>query len=127
MSASLEARVPFLDNRVIALGRALPWDEKVRRGRTKVVLRELLGESLPRSVTERRKMGFRVPLDPWFRGVLRSRAADAFGRPGLLADLLGSDTAPALLRMHAAGNKDLGSQLWALLVLDDWLRRMARP
>ena len=54
MAHSLEARVPFLDYRLVELGFSLPGDELIRRGRTKDVLRRALADLLPPQVRERR-------------------------------------------------------------------------
>jgi len=125
MHSSLEARVPYLDNRVIALARAMPWPEKVRGSRTKAVLRDLLAEECPGDISERRKLGFRVPLDSWFRGALRARAEGCFSTSSPLWEILAGSASFELLNRHTSGSENFGPQLWALVVLDSWFRRVS--
>ncbi|NQT48187.1 MAG: asparagine synthase (glutamine-hydrolyzing), partial [Chloroflexi bacterium] len=72
MAFSIEARVPFLDYRLVEYLFSLPADQKVREGFTKVILREAMKGILPEEVRQRTdKMGFVTPQDVWFRTVAR--------------------------------------------------------
>ena len=77
MAASLELRPPFLDHRLVELAFRLPSSVKVARRHGKWVLKRG-GARLPArpTIVDRRKAGFRVPLDAWFRGGLRDMAWD---------------------------------------------------
>ena len=79
MAASLEARCPFLDYRVVNFGHGLPDAWKIRGGTTKVLLRRLARKLLPADITERPKHTFRVPLARWLRGPLRPLVRDRSG------------------------------------------------
>jgi len=75
MRYSLEARVPLLDHRVVEFAYSLPTDIKLQNG-SKSILRDILYESVPRELIDRPKMGFRVPLNRWFREDLREPLLD---------------------------------------------------
>jgi asparagine synthase (glutamine-hydrolysing) len=125
MAHGLEARSPFLDRALVEYAASLP-DALKRRGRSgKRVLKEAARGLLPDATVRRRKHGFVVPLDAWFRGELRPLVADVLlDRPRLGRRLRGP-AVERLLREHQDGRADHGHRLWALLTLELWLRRHA--
>ena len=76
MAHSLEVRVPFLDYQFVEKVAALPSKFKLRGSEAKYGLRRRWSRYLPHDVLYRKKMGFAVPLDMWFRGSLAQRLAD---------------------------------------------------
>ncbi|EFK95596.1 asparagine synthase (glutamine-hydrolyzing), partial [sediment metagenome] len=70
MAAGLEGRFPFLDHRLVEFGLSLPPSHKVGFRQLKVLLRQLLARYLPKDFVYRRKQGFEVPVDSWFRAEL---------------------------------------------------------
>ena len=73
MAHGLECRSPFLDHRVVEFALALPIARKLRPypAGSKSILKRAFADLLPSAIRRRRKMGFGVPLDRWFRGPLR--------------------------------------------------------
>ena len=71
MAYGLEARVPFLDNEMVDFSTRLPFEYKLRHGKSKYLLRKLLAKKLPGELSNRRKQGFSIPLRDWFRSELR--------------------------------------------------------
>ena len=124
MAASLELRPPFLDHRLVELAFALPDRMKVWHGTGKWVVKEVARRHLPDEIVHRRKVGFRVPLDAWFRGELRPMAADLLGGPGsFVGGVLDRPAVQALLASHAAGRTNEEARIWSLLSLEVWHRR----
>ena len=76
MAHGFECRAPLLDYRVVEFAAALPASFKYHQGRGKWLLREAFGHLLPPEVFTRRKMGFSVPLDHWFRKELKPLTND---------------------------------------------------
>lgn len=123
MAASLELRPPFLDARLVELAFSLPSSVKVRRGVTKWVVKEVARRHLPADVVDRRKVGFRVPLDAWFRTGLRDMARDLLTGPSsFVGTVFDRSAVAALLAAHDTGQRDEQSRLWTLLSLEVWHR-----
>ena len=74
MAASLEARAPLLDTRVLSLAWSLPMEMKLNWRGTKWILRQLLYRHVPQALVDRPKMGFAVPVGDWLRGPLKDWA-----------------------------------------------------
>jgi asparagine synthase (glutamine-hydrolysing) len=124
MAHSLEARVPFLDYRLVELLFSLDSSQLIQRGRTKAVLRRALGDLLPPVVRDRvDKLGFVTPERRWLRGKLGDLAADVFASRSF-AERGWVDAAAARQRLekHRRGELDAGFELWRALNLELWAR-----
>jgi asparagine synthase (glutamine-hydrolysing) len=123
MAASIEARVPLLDHPLIEWAARLPASLKVRGFEGKVLLKRLARRLLPREVVDRPKVGFTVPLAPWFRGPLRSLLADTLlSRTSLGRGYFDEATLRGYVQDHLAGRRDRSRELWTLLTLELWHR-----
>jgi asparagine synthase (glutamine-hydrolysing) len=121
MAASLELRPPFLDHRLVELAFRLPSRVKVRGATGKWVLRRVAADLLPEPVLRRPKLGFRVPLDAWFRGGLRELAWDRLLAPSSFVTTVFDRAAVArLLERHEQGRADEDIRIWTLLGLEVW-------
>lgn len=121
MSASLEARAPLLDHRVVELALALPERTLVRDGTGKWVLRQVLNRHVPAALFERPKAGFSVPLANWLRGPLREWA-EALLEPSMLAadGVLASEKVHRVWHEHQTGTADRSAMLWNVLMFRSW-------
>lgn len=128
MAASLEGRVPLLDDhRVIEFAWRLPRHMKIRSGRGKWILRQVLYRYVPKTMVERPKMGFGVPIDSWLRGPLRDWAENLLDERRLrLEGYL--DPAPIRKRWaeHLKNQKNWQYPLWYVLMFQDWLDRLKK-
>jgi len=122
MAVGLEARVPFLDHRVVEFAWQLQPQMKLRDGVSKWIVRQVLHRYVPPNLVDRPKSGFGVPIDTWLRGPLREWAAELL-RPSRLREEGYLEPAPiwkAWLE-HLDGKRQLHHQLWAVLMFEAWL------
>ena len=123
MGVSLETRVPFLDHRVAELAWQMPVRMKIRGGRGKVALRQLLARYVPRELAERPKMGFGIPVASWLRGPLRPWAEDLLASARLREDgFFNPEPIRTAWEQHLSGRRNLQRPLWAILMFQAWLR-----
>lgn len=126
MAHGLECRGPFLDHRAVELALSMPIDRKLRAfpGRSKAILKSAFADLLPPAIRRRRKMGFGVPIDRWFRGPLRQELrsllldSTAIGR-----GIFRPEAVERLIVEHETGARDHAYRLWALQMLESWFRR----
>ncbi len=124
MSVGLETRVPLLDHRIIEFVWSLPKHMRLRRGESKWLLRQVLYRHVPRTLIERPKTGFAVPIAAWLRGPLRGWAEDLLDERRLREDGLFE---PAPIRAawadHLAGRGNHWQALWGICMAQAWRAR----
>ncbi len=122
MAASLEARCPFLDHRLVEFAWRLPTAVKVRDGKGKWLLRRVLHRYLPEELYERPKQGFNVPIGTWLTGPLRDWACDLLDARRIRRDgLLDAQGVEICWQEHQSGRSDRARELWAVLIVQAWL------
>ena len=123
MAHGLEVRSPFLDVQLLEFATRLPPAVKVRGLSLKRVLKRAVADLLPEEILGRRKHGFGVPLDRWFRQDLAPYTAAALGPGAHLRRRLNGHEVDRLLGQHSEGSQNHGHALWTLLTLELFLRR----
>ena len=123
MAASIEARVPLLDHKVVEFAASVPAHLKVKGLTRKYLLKKVAGSWLPPQIITRRKQGFPVPLSVWFRKEARSFLRDvlspaAVERRGVFSPRY----VQALIERNERGEVDGGAWLWALVNVELWYR-----
>jgi asparagine synthase (glutamine-hydrolysing) len=124
MAASLEARVPYLDHRLVEFAASLPSSMKIKGNVGKYILKKAAQKYLPSEIINRQKKGFAVPLGPWFRKELKPLLIDTlhsekFQKRGYF-DIAKTEE---LLQEHMSGQKDHHLLLYGLLLVELWHRR----
>lgn len=124
MAKSIEVRVPILDYRLIEYAATIPPEKKIRKDEQKAIFKKAVRNLLPDRVFTKKKQGFGVPLEKWFRGELKDFAYE---------NLLSKDASERgyfqmkqvryLLDEHQSGNRDNSHYIWTLLFLELWHRQ----
>jgi asparagine synthase (glutamine-hydrolysing) len=124
MAASVETRVPFLDHELASFVSSLPDNYRVRGLRSKWVLREAGKKLLPERILTRPKVGFRVPVNEWFRGEMREYLADHLqSGASITRPYYDSRALDQMLAEHLNGRQNHEKLLWSLLNLEIWHRQ----
>lgn len=125
MAHSIEARVPFLDHRLVEYLFSLPAEQKIKRGLTKVVLRNAFKGIMPDSVRLRTsKMGFVTPEATWLATELKDWVYEVIGSESFRSR--GYFDVPQIIKVvndHMAGRRDASKIAWRWLNLELWLRQ----
>jgi asparagine synthase (glutamine-hydrolysing) len=132
MAHALETRTPFLDQRVVEWGFALPGSDKLalERGKPKGkrILRSAFRDRLPPEVFQRPKRGFEMPVGALLAGAAADRLAASTDTAGLRRQgILNPDVVQGWQRDLQEGFRDTSWQLWAVVAFQDWARLHKRP
>lgn len=121
MAISLETRAPFLDHRVAEIGWRLPMHMRIRGRTGKWALREILYRHVPRTLIERPKIGFGVPIDAWLRGPLRDWAETLLDDRRIRAEgYFNPELVRAAWTTHLKGGRNMMQRLWPILMFQAW-------
>lgn len=124
MAASIEARMPFMDHKLADYVSSLPDNFRVRGRQTKWILREAMKQLLPAAILERPKVGFRVPVNEWFRGPMRDYLYDhLLSEDSKTQDYYRRNVLERVLKDHVEGRQNHEKLLWCLLNLEIWHRQ----
>jgi asparagine synthase (glutamine-hydrolysing) len=121
----LEARSPLLDHEVLEFTARIPSSLKLRQGKTKWIFRQVLKDLVPPETLQKKKTGFRLPLNRWFRTDLQEFVHDrllAADSP-LYAHMLERAAMERFLKTYHDSDVDYSDHIWSLLWLDAWLRQ----
>lgn len=124
MAVSLEVRVPMLDHRLVEFAWRLPFNMKVRNREAKWLLKQVLQKYVPRTMIDRPKMGFGIPIGQWLRGPLRGWAEDLLAEDRLKRDgILDPHLVRAQWVRHIDGLSEGVDSLWQVLAFQAWHAR----
>jgi len=121
MANSLEVRAPILDYHLIEFASTIPSDLKYHKGEKKYLLKETVKQDLPKSILNRKKMGFSVPLAKWLRTEIRELTEETlFKSKAGLRDYFKMDIILQFWEEHQSGEKDHSTVLWSFLMFQIW-------
>ncbi|MEX2299995.1 MAG: asparagine synthase (glutamine-hydrolyzing) [Bryobacterales bacterium] len=123
MAVSLEARVPFLDYRLVELAATIPASKKLAGGTLKTILKKIAEKYVPRDCIYRPKKGFAAPVEAWLKGPLREQVHDLL-TPQKVRER--GVFEPAFVEWMKSefygGGRDLTMQLYQAFLLEIWFQ-----
>ncbi len=127
MTASLEGREPFMDQRIIEFAAQLPDEYKYHQGIKKYILREVVHRHVPKEMMDRPKMGFAIPIADWLRTDLRDLletylSEDRIKKEGFFQ----WDYVSKLKTQFLLGKKEFDLKIWYLLMFEMWMEKWGR-
>lgn len=121
MAYSIEARVPFLDHRLVEFALGVPAALKVRGPQTKVLMRQALRGVLPPEIVDRKdKLGYPTPFSQWLRGPLQDDVNTFLEDRVFRRDWYDRDHVRDLWRAHRAGERNMSQIIHRLISADLW-------
>ena len=123
MLASLEARVPLLDHRLVEFAANMPSRLKIRGTLGKRILKRVMAPYLPASVLQKQKQGFSVPLGSWLRTELRDDILDTL-RGGNDHGFFDRRAVDQLSDAFFRGDESRSYQVWTLYAFELWYRNV---
>ncbi len=122
MAHSIEARVPFLDHRVVDLARRVPAGHKLKDGIGKYILKKAAEPFLPEAIIYRKKQGFGAPMEEWFKeGDFGPMCLAAFERSPLCTQkLVDADFVRGMFKHQMGDGGGFSFHLWTLMNLVFW-------
>ncbi|MDQ3686908.1 MAG: asparagine synthase (glutamine-hydrolyzing) [Acidobacteriota bacterium] len=123
MAASLEARVPLLDHKLIEFVTRIPASLKMKGLETKYIFKRAVRDIVPAEILNRPKQGFGVPIEQWINNQLRERIRETLTeRRAQERGLTEPRYVSLMLDEHERGRRDHSAQLWTLFMLELWHR-----
>ncbi len=124
MAASLEARVPLLDHKLIDFVMQIPSELKLKGLETKYIFKKAMEDIVPHEILYREKQGFGVPINEWINSNLRERIhQELLEKRTLERGYFKAEYIKTLLDEHSSNRRDHSYQLWILWMLELWHRR----
>ncbi len=124
MSVSLEGREPLLDHRIIEYVASVPDGYKIRNGNKKYLLKKIAERHIPKSMLERPKQGFAIPIHRWMRNELRPILLDMLHKDKLKRQgIFNHQEVESILNGFLSGKDHNGELLWFLLMFQLWNER----
>lgn len=121
MMNSLEARVPFLDSRIVELAYNIPLSFKIKGRNKKYILKETFRNLLPPATVNFRKKGFGVPVDSWFKNELRNEISSLLSKELIIEQgIFNYEEVKKLLDEHLDEKENHKGKLWNLFVFQKW-------
>ncbi len=121
MAYGLEVRAPFVDKEVVEFAQKIPIDLKLKHGKQKYILKELLKKYLPEKLFKGQKRGFSVPISTWLKNELKELLLD-YSKKNIILDqnIFNFEAINMIIENHLKEKKSNEKFIWSYLVFQIW-------
>jgi asparagine synthase (glutamine-hydrolysing) len=124
MATAVELRVPFLDHKLVEFASTLPDSLKIREGKGKWILRQVMGTELPPSILQRPKKGFAIPTASWLRFELRDFIHDTLlSNNSACTTYFDRKAVSDVVSRNEQGRFSGFQEVWSLIVFEQWYQQ----
>ena len=124
MMNSLEIRCPFLDKQLSEFAFSVPAEIKLKDGHPKYLLKQLAEKHIDKKFSQRKKMGFSVPMRHWINNELKTFVDNTLSETNVLRrGIFNFNFVLELLAEHRSGKKNNADKIWALVILEHWFKK----
>jgi asparagine synthase (glutamine-hydrolysing) len=124
MTVSLEGREPFLDHRIIEFAAQLPDHFKYHKGIKKHILKEITHQYIPKTLMDRPKTGFAIPIEKWLSTDLKEQVLYYLNRQTIqIGGIFNADYVDKLVVDFYNGKKEYATKIWYLLMFEMWYKQ----
>lgn len=124
MSVSLEAREPFIDQHIIEWAAQLPDSYKYHKGEKKYILKDIVHKYIPKSIMDRPKMGFAIPIENWLMKDLKVKVQYYLSEDKIeRQEIFDVKAVKQLTDGFFSGKKELALKVWYLLMFQMWYEK----
>ncbi len=121
MATSLEARVPFLDHRIVEFSATIPSRKKLKGFNTKYILKKAMADILPKKILHRGKEGFSIPIKEWLKEELKPMMLDLLSEERIKREgYFNWPYIDLLVKEHLSNKDNHSHRLWALMLFEMW-------
>jgi asparagine synthase (glutamine-hydrolysing) len=120
MAHAVEARVPYLDHELVEFMATIPAKYKLKLLQDKYILRKAMSRIIPKTVCRRKKTGFSVPLESWFKGEMRAKVAEVLNKETVAAQGYFNWNYVEHILNQDLNNQYYRRQFWALFTFAVW-------
>jgi asparagine synthase (glutamine-hydrolysing) len=124
MSVSLEGREPFLDQNVIEWAAKIPTEYKYNKGQKKYIVKEIVHQYIPKSMMDRPKMGFAIPIEKWLRHELKDILEQCFDEKMIATQgIFNIETTTSLKKSFLMGKPGYAMKVWYFMMFQMWYKQ----
>ena len=124
MKNSMEVRSPFLDHKLVELSGSIPNELKFYEGETKFILKKIAQKYIHKSIFNRKKKGFGIPLSNWLRNENKNLVTDLlFSEAFRNRKIFNTSYIEKIVNDHISKKADHTDRIWSLICLELWFQK----